>query len=42
MTEPVPEDEQGGDPPCWAAQFADAEEGDRPVDEPADDVADPP
>lgn len=25
MSEPVPEEEQGGDPPCWAAQFADEE-----------------
>jgi hypothetical protein len=27
MTESVPPEEQGGDPPCWAAQFAD-DEGD--------------
>ncbi len=26
MTEPVPDEEQGGDPPCWAAQFADDED----------------
>ena len=23
MSEPVPDEDQGGDPPCWAAQFAD-------------------
>ena len=31
MSEPVPEEEQGGDPPCWAAQFAD-EDGDDEAD----------
>jgi hypothetical protein len=25
--EPVPPEAQGGDPPCWAAQFADDDEG---------------
>jgi hypothetical protein len=25
MSEEVPSEEQGGDPPCWAAQFADVE-----------------
>ncbi len=27
MSEPVPEEEQGGDPPCWAVQFADEDSG---------------
>ena len=27
VTEPFPSEEQGGDPPCWAAQFDDAEDG---------------
>jgi hypothetical protein len=35
MSEPVPEEEQGGDPPCWAAQFADDEDGE------ADEEGDP-
>jgi hypothetical protein len=28
MSEGVPPEEQGGDPPCWAAQFDDSDEGD--------------
>ena len=28
MSEPVPPEEQGGDPPCWAAQFAEDDDGD--------------
>jgi hypothetical protein len=26
VSEPVPEEEQGGDRPCWADQFADPDE----------------
>ena len=40
MSEPVPEEELGGDPPTWAAQFADAEGCDEPSD--ADGAPEPP
>jgi hypothetical protein len=33
MSEPVGEEEHGGDPPCWAAQFADDEGEDEDEDE---------
>ena len=28
MTDAVPPEDQGGDPPCWAEQFADLDEDD--------------
>lgn len=38
MPEPVPPEDQGGDPACWADLFEDADEpevtGDDPVDAP--------
>ena len=36
MTDEVPPEEQGGDPPCWAAQFADDEAADEGGDEEPD------
>jgi hypothetical protein len=35
VSELVPEEEQGGDPPCWAAQFADEEGEDEEEEGPA-------
>jgi len=34
MTDRVPPEEQGGDPPCWAEQFADEDGADREPGEP--------
>ena len=28
MTEALPPEEEGGDPPCWAAQFAELDDED--------------
>ena len=37
MNEPLLPDDEGGDPPCWAAQFADDEDdGEGEPDEPPD------
>jgi len=38
VSEPDPEEEQGGDPPCWAAQFADEDGEDEEEAGPAGQV----
>jgi hypothetical protein len=42
VTSMEPDPEQGGDPPCWAAQFEQPQEDDAEHPEGAEDDGDPP